>query len=390
MELEASEKLFKEFAVTSEDAVQDDNHFLYFYKFDRKFVHFQFSPEKGIVAETRQLKDAYSRNILRTDGFKVIQTPLSNRIFLIGGDDHPHGTFEFDLKNNCFFPEDEMPRLFVSLTYGRSHHSLAATSGLIFCTGGKAQFLDYQNNNPNDEILPRIIEVLKLKDNMWVQYTNRLMVARYAHSSWIVGRYLYVFLGYDANDRIHNMCPIERVWLNPHESQTWENTNCDVHYNVNQDQVDRFFRSFSSIAPLTNNKHIICFGYEGLEPDCLTPAAQQSLYKNPKFSHKQHFKKYKLTDHYMRYREVGHMLTWELHEEIDSQQEDSIENLNNEYITSIEEDNILEEEYTHSIIQYRGMVLLPTMHDNKERLIYFNDTSERFCTMPTFAEINDN
>mmetsp|Transcript_37688 Transcript_37688/g.43303 ORF Transcript_37688/g.43303 Transcript_37688/m.43303 type:complete len:184 (+) Transcript_37688:926-1477(+) len=183
MELEASEKLFKEFAVTSEDAVQDDNHFLYFYKFDRKFVHFQFSPEKGIVAETRQLKDAYSRNILRTDGFKVIQTPLSNRIFLIGGDDHPHGTFEFDLKNNCFFPEDEMPRLFVSLTYGRSHHSLAATSGLIFCTGGKAQFLDYQNNNPNDEILPRIIEVLKLKDNMWVQYTNRLMVARYAHSS---------------------------------------------------------------------------------------------------------------------------------------------------------------------------------------------------------------
>lgn len=138
---------------------------------------------------------------------------------------------------------------------------------------------------------------------------------------------------------------------------------------MNQDQVDRFFRSFSSIAPLTNNKHIICFGYEGLEPDCLTPAAQQSLYKNPKLSHKQHFKKYKLTDHYMRYREVGHMLTWELREEIDSQQEDSIENLNNEYITTIEEDNILEEEYTHSIIQYRGMVLLPTMHDNKGKLV---------------------
>lgn len=125
----------------------------------------------------------HSRPLIQADGFKIVQTPLSNRVFLVGGDANPWGTFEFDLKQNKFLPEGKLKGdkdLLEPLTIGRSHHSLAATCGLIFCTGGKPDFLRRQDEHDHetDDSNGKLIEVFKLKEGKWIQYNNRLQNAR--------------------------------------------------------------------------------------------------------------------------------------------------------------------------------------------------------------------
>jgi len=112
---------------------QDEANFMLFLQGQKRCFRFCFEDDK-LVKRTIGLSED-DKTILSGEGFKIIQTPHSNRIFLIGGDDHPYSTYEFDLKTNEFLTaidDDENYRIFVPLGIGRSHHSLAATSGMIF------------------------------------------------------------------------------------------------------------------------------------------------------------------------------------------------------------------------------------------------------------------
>lgn len=169
--------------MTLEPPVQNESNFVLFMQNQHYVIKF-FLESNRLVKQTVSLSFD-QRSIVQSDGFKVIQTPCTNRIFLIGGDDHPYDTFEFDIKNNRFFDEmdDEgMPRIFLPLDIGRSHHSLAATSGLIFCTGGHPDYLR-RNGEPSysdsDTSLGRVVEVFKLKEKMWYSYSNKLMNSRF-------------------------------------------------------------------------------------------------------------------------------------------------------------------------------------------------------------------
>ena len=358
-------ELFKFMHTTTEDATQDDNNFVFFLNSDVKYTHFKFDPEKGIESKRKNFNDTYSKDIIRTDGFKVIQTPLSNRIFVIGGNEHPFGTYEFDIENSWFFPEeddDDMPRIFIPLGIGRSHHSLAATSGLIYWTGGHRKHLTRSDGTTDDEILPRIIEVLKLKDKMWIEYTNMIMIPRYCHSSVIMGKYLYLILGYDANERSHNLCPIERVRIDLQESFWFAGAKTDIGYNVCNDNEEKFFRCFTTVAPIFNECEIICFGYEGLADKWEVPENQERYIKT---SDRQTYKQYNLYDNGARYRGISNMLEWEALEE--KKYRDEFKNSRIEKFINIDEPKLLEEEYFHNIINYRGMILLPTTNANKDQ-----------------------
>jgi len=180
--LEKEMDLIINYPNTLEPPTQDQNEFLKFKKFDKIFTLFKFN--KKVINPGTQLKlHRHSRPLIQADGFKIIQTPLTNRVFLVGGDANPWGTFEFDLETKRFLPEGKLKGgrdLINPLAFGRSHHSLAATSGLIFCTGGKPEFLrrkeeeEYENNDSNG----RVIEVFKLKDGLWIEYSDRLMNPR--------------------------------------------------------------------------------------------------------------------------------------------------------------------------------------------------------------------
>jgi hypothetical protein len=174
-------RLVKEFWMTLEAPVQNECNFMMFLQKQRYCVKFSLAENK-LTKRTISLSHSQS-HIVDNDGFKVIQTPHSNRVFLIGGDDHPYGTFEFDLEKSRFFDDEEsQERCFLPLDIGRSHHSLAATSGMIFCTGGHPDYLR-RNGDPvsskPDLLLGRVIEVYKLKDKMWLSYSNKLMSSRF-------------------------------------------------------------------------------------------------------------------------------------------------------------------------------------------------------------------
>ena len=175
-------ELIKNYHNTLENPAQDQNLFLKFKKFDKTFSLFKFN--KNVVNPGTQKKlHKHSRQLIQADGFKIIQTPLTNRIFLIGGDANPWGTFEFDLSTNRFLPQGKLKdnrELICPLAIGRSHHSLAATSGLIFCTGGKLNNLrrEFEEEYCNDDENGKYIEVFKLKDGVWLEYSDRLMNSR--------------------------------------------------------------------------------------------------------------------------------------------------------------------------------------------------------------------
>lgn len=122
-------------------------------------------------------------------------------MFVIGGEGNPWGTFEFDLDSGKFLPEvNEYGVAFVPLNYGRSYHSLAATSGLIYCSGGIPKHFHLKDEPEDSNENLKVLEVYKLKDKMWLEYSHNLQYARYCHSSCIMGSYLYMFHGYDARD----------------------------------------------------------------------------------------------------------------------------------------------------------------------------------------------
>jgi len=273
--------------------------------------------KKALRLNKYQLDGKESRDIVRTDGFKVIQTPLSNRIFLIGGNSHPYGTYEFDLQNKRFFDEmddDDMPRIFVPLGLGRSYHSLVATSGLIYCTGGLGDYLKREDGyvDEEDNEIPKIVEVLKLKDKMWVEYTNLLRIARYCHSTTIMGDYLYLIHGYDACERGFNHWPVERIKIDLHDHFCYGDSQKDTGFNIGNDDVDRFFRWFTTVAPVYNNTEIIVFGYDGLESKRKTAKEQESYEKTQPC---QKIKQYHAYDIGVRFKEVSNLLQWEKTEE---------------------------------------------------------------------------
>jgi hypothetical protein len=204
--------LIKNYPYTLQSPSKDQNNFVMFKKFDKMYTHFKFEKQK-INPGVQQKLHKTSRSLVQADGFKIIQTPLSNRIFLVGGDEDAWGTYEFDPvkkrfldRNQLKSSKDDEKYLIMNIGIGRSHHSLAATSGLIFVTGGKKDYLRREDEDEYsaDEANGRIIEVLKLKDGMWIEYTNRLMNARCCHSSCIMGSYLYLFHGYDVTDSVLN------------------------------------------------------------------------------------------------------------------------------------------------------------------------------------------
>lgn len=189
--------MIEKFPETLEPPTQDQNMFVKFQKFDKTFMYFQFKNNIVNPGEKRKLSKV-SRQLIQADGFKIIQTPLSNRIFLIGGNANPWSTFEFHLDSRQFVPEGELrgiitvnketskkelrgeQELIVPLAIGRSHHSLTATRGLIFCTGGLPNFLRRQDEgeDQNEEANGRLIEVFKLKEGRWIEYNNRIQISR--------------------------------------------------------------------------------------------------------------------------------------------------------------------------------------------------------------------
>lgn len=75
----------------------------------------------------------------------------------------------------------------------------------------------------------------------------------------------------------------------------------DTGFNIGNDEVDRFFRSFTSVAPKYNTSEIIVFGYEGLQGRCKT-AKEQTCFELTDSNQK--LKRYHVFDNGVRYREV--------------------------------------------------------------------------------------
>ena len=79
---------------------------------------------------------------------------------------------------------------------------------MIFWTGGignqlrRRQDTPWETESSTDISLGKIVEVYKLKENWWFEYTDKLMSSRYCHSSLIWGSYLYLFLGYDSENTV--------------------------------------------------------------------------------------------------------------------------------------------------------------------------------------------
>ena len=118
----------------------------------------------------------------------------------------------------------------------RSYHSLTATPGMVFCTGGIRKHLKRRNFGSDDiDVLPdsnlgKIIEVYLLKQNLWIEYNDKLMASRYWHSSTILGSYLYLFLGYDVEHTVFNSVGIERLEISTNEARLFQNNEIFPKY----------------------------------------------------------------------------------------------------------------------------------------------------------------
>lgn len=304
-------EVLRSYPHTLEPPSQEEMQFVMFKAFDKSFKVFKFIKDK-VDAQTITLsKKGDSRSVVKTKGFQVIQTPVTNRIFLVGGEENPWGTFEFDIKARRFYPIDHTrpdkgsknPNpINVPLAIGRVNHSLVATPGLIFCTGGQIEHLrrNDESEYDNDDGNGRIIEVFKLKENMWIEYSNRLMNARFAHSSVIMGNYLYLLHGYDAVDSVLNCVSIERIKIDIDDAKCHQDPKYNSTYVINDDIAPRFTRCFNSIYTAEPANKIIYFGYGGLEGKCKSPYEQNSDFrKNDEKTQK--YQKYILRDEYPRY-----------------------------------------------------------------------------------------
>ncbi|CAI2387301.1 unnamed protein product [Moneuplotes crassus] len=363
-------ELVQSFPKKLEPPSQDQNMFVKFRKFDKSFTYFQF--KKNIVnpGEQRKLAKA-SRPLIQSDGFKIIQTPLSNRVFLVGGDSNPWGTFEFDLENRKFLPEGELKNeqeLEVPLSIGRSHHSLVATCGLIFCTGGKPNFLRRrgEGEDETDEANGRLIEVFKLKEGRWIEYNNRLQNSRCCHSSCILGSYLYLFQGYDVSGYAVNSVSIERIKIDTNEATLFSDPGYDSFYVNQDDNLGENIRSFTSIFPTQSLNQIIYFGYTGLEEDACQPLDQKDLIRTDEDN--QIYHRYSFRDEYPRYNESKLQLDWEREEyqEALNQIRDRVQEC--EEIQTVK--NPLCEDYIHHPMYFRGITFY---HSSIEKLCYFDD-----------------
>ena len=105
---------------------------------------------------------------------------------------------------------------------------------MIFWTGGIGKHLKrrvdpFSPEGGSIELnLGKIVEVYKLKENFWVEYTDKLMTSRYCHSSLIWGSYIYIFLGYDVEDTCLNSVGVERFKIDTSEATLYQDTNWSV------------------------------------------------------------------------------------------------------------------------------------------------------------------
>ncbi|CAI2386875.1 unnamed protein product [Moneuplotes crassus] len=355
---------------TLEPPAPDQNEFIKFKKFDKIFTLFKFN-NKVVNPGIQKKVHKHSRPLIQADGFKIVQTPLSNRVFLIGGDANPWGTFEFDLEQNKFLPEKKLKGdkdIIVPLSIGRSHHSLSATCGLIFCTGGKPDFLRKQDDPDNeiDESNGKLIEVFKLKEGKWIQYNNRLQNARCCHSSCILGNYLYLFQGYDVSSYAINSVSIERIRIDISEATLFPDPGYESKYAVQECRFGVHVRPFTAIFPTQSQNQIIYFGYTGLEENCIQPLDQRDLIRTDKEN--QIYHKYILRDEYPRYNESNQQLNWEKEEYQEAVKKISDKMQEEEEIKSLNKP--LCEEYIHHSMYFRGITFF---HSNVEKLCYFDD-----------------
>lgn len=376
-------KIIKEFDIKLEPPKQEETNFMLFKQAQKRWFKFTIQDDK-LVRQTIPLWNE-DRKILDGHGFKIIQTPNSNRVFLIGGTANCLSTFEFDLSKNRFFPEyyeNGDSRIVFPLMVGRSYHSLAATSGLIFWTGGHPDTLirRYEEDfGPNPDC-GRIIEVFKLKDNVWIPYSEALMNSRYWHSSCIISNYLYLFHGYDASDSIINSLSIERIKIKLNESTIEPDSKYNPVFALEHDENPLFIRWFNSIYTYNSGNRIVLFGYEGFE-NGTTYASEQSNLRYSPSDKSQSIKKYTVYDEKPRHM---HKKFW-----IESDEEEYKmwfkEFPSGQQSTGIQ-DNPIEEEYIHCPIYFRGLCLLPTMQ--KDQLAYYDEVDGRFKGIPDIESIN--
>ena len=63
--------LIKNYPNTLENPSQNENNFMYFLAFDKKWYNLQFNELKGIVKSKIKLKSGISRKAVNTNGFRV-------------------------------------------------------------------------------------------------------------------------------------------------------------------------------------------------------------------------------------------------------------------------------------------------------------------------------
>lgn len=100
---------------------------------------------------------------------------------------------------------------------------------MVFCTGGIGKHLKRRPEVEDDiesspeHSLGKIVEIYKLKDNMWFEYSDQLQTSRYCHSSVILGSFLYLFLGYDTEHTVFNSVGVERIEITTNEARLYQN-----------------------------------------------------------------------------------------------------------------------------------------------------------------------
>ena len=63
--------MIKNYPNTLENPSQNENNFMYFLAFDKKWYNLQFNELKGIVKSKIKLKSGISRKAVNTNGFRV-------------------------------------------------------------------------------------------------------------------------------------------------------------------------------------------------------------------------------------------------------------------------------------------------------------------------------
>lgn len=283
---------------------------------------------------------------------------------------NPWSTFEFNPDKCQFFPEldDEgCPHVIIPLQVGRVHHSLAATCGMIFCTGGHPNYLRGEGEDEafNDDSLGKVVEVFNVKMRMWTTYTNQLKNSRYGHSSCIMGEHLYLFHGYDAQGSVIGDIDIVSFTIPQNEAMSESDYSIKFYSIPTTDSVPPFTRLFTSIYANESCNKIVYFGYCGLLDNVTDPNELITLRKE---SPDQQYHKFMLTDEEPRYTNSSNP-DKKLREEKEERERANREIEGRQILIEKLKDQgePPEEEYIHHPVSFRGMTILPTFYRNKRK-----------------------